>query len=112
VFVELEDSVRLCRVASVGEDGQALGRSHRVLAETGPDRSVPVLKEVNDDAQSVEILGKDGNTALLVAEHEYRSMLETAYLLRSAASVAAPRESIAEVRAGKASQHELLEPPE
>ncbi|MDP4013527.1 MAG: type II toxin-antitoxin system prevent-host-death family antitoxin [Candidatus Nanopelagicales bacterium] len=68
----------------------------------------PLIEQVNADQEPVEILSKRG-TAFLVSEAQFRSMQETAYLLRSPANAAHLAASIAEADAGQAEGHELLE---
>ena len=72
-------------------------------------RLFPLIREVNEDSTTVEILDKDGNAAYLVPAAEYRSMQETAYLLRSPANAARLLESLEQLRAGRGTQHDLLD---
>lgn len=59
-----------------------------------------LIKQANDDAETFEITSPNGNV-FMVPEAEYRSMQETAYLLRSPANARALRKSIAEAEAGR-----------
>ena len=68
----------------------------------------PLIEQVNDDMEAVEIVSKKG-TAYLVPAEVYRSLLETSYLLRSPANAAHLRASLAEVRAGEVTEHDLLD---
>ncbi|MDZ7578092.1 MAG: type II toxin-antitoxin system prevent-host-death family antitoxin [Candidatus Nanopelagicales bacterium] len=68
----------------------------------------PLIEQVNADQEPVEILSKRG-TAFLVSEAQFRSMQETAYLLRSPANAAHLSASIAEADAGQVEGHELHE---
>jgi antitoxin YefM len=52
-----------------------------------------LIKQVSDDADSVEIVSKHGN-AVLVSAEEWRSMQETVHLLRSPANAARLLESV------------------
>jgi len=45
----------------------------------------PLIKQVNDDHDAIEIVSKHGNAVLLSAE-EYDALKEGAYLLRSPAN--------------------------
>lgn len=69
-------------------------------------RLFPLIAEVNDDQQAVEIVSKNG-TAFLVPADEYRGLLETVYLLSSPRNAERLRRSIAEVRAGEVQEHDL-----
>jgi antitoxin YefM len=60
----------------------------------------PLIEKVNDDQEAVEIVSKAG-TAFLVPEDQWRSLMETQYLLRSPANAKALLESIEQLRAGK-----------
>ena len=80
-----------------------------VTAGEARRRLVPLIEEVNDDQQAVEIVSKKG-TAYLVPADEYRSLRETTYLLSSPANAEWLRRSIAEARDGQVQERELLEP--
>jgi antitoxin YefM len=73
-------------------------------------RLFPLIEQVNDDQEAVEIISKAG-TAFLVPEEQWRSLMETQYLLRSPANARALLESIEQLRAGRVvrkSMDELL----
>jgi antitoxin YefM len=78
-----------------------------ITASEARQRLFPLIEEVNDDQVAVEIVSKKG-TAFLVSADEYRSLKETVYLLQSPANASRLRESLAEVSAGRAAEHELL----
>jgi antitoxin YefM len=78
-----------------------------VTASEARQRLFPLIQEVNDDQVAVEIVSKKG-TAFLVSADEYRSLKETVHLLQSPANAIRLRESLAEVAAGRAEEHELL----
>ncbi len=80
-----------------------------IKASEARKRLFRLIERVNVDQEPIEILSK-GGTAFLVSEAQFRSMAETAYLLRSPANAQHLRASIAEVDAGQALQHELIEP--
>lgn len=79
-----------------------------VTASEARQRLFPLIEEVNADQVAVEIVSKKG-TAFLVSADEYRSLKETVYLLQSPANAQRLRESLAEVAAGRAERHELIE---
>lgn len=68
----------------------------------------PLIEQVNDDRTAIEITSKRGN-AVLISAAEYASLEETAHLLRSPANAAHLLESIAQHRAGKATERKLAE---
>lgn len=69
----------------------------------------PLIEQVNNDQEAVEIVSKAGR-AFLVPEAQWRSLMETQYLLRSPANAQALLESIAQVEAGKVAQRVLINP--
>jgi antitoxin YefM len=70
-------------------------------------RLFPLIEQVNDDEEAVEIVSKSG-TAFLVPEHMWRSLMETRYLLRSPANAQRLLDSVARVDAGDLEAHELI----
>ena len=69
----------------------------------------PLIEQVNDDQEPVEIVSRKG-TAFLMSEAQYRSLTETAHLLRSPANAERLLRSIAQVEAGGATPHDLIAP--
>lgn len=67
----------------------------------------PLIEQVNEDMEAVEIVSKKG-TAFLVPAEVYRSLLETSYLLQSPANAEHLRASLAELRTGDVTAHDLL----
>jgi antitoxin YefM len=61
-------------------------------------RLFPLVREVNDNAEVVQI-GSGDDTAYLVPAEMWRSISETAYLLRSPANAARLRDAIADADA-------------
>lgn len=72
-------------------------------------RLFPLIEQVNDDEEAVEIVSKSG-TAFLVPEHLWRSLVETRYLLRSPANAQRLMDSVARVEAGDYEQRDLIDP--
>jgi antitoxin YefM len=72
-------------------------------------RLFPLIEQVNDDQEPVEIVSKAG-TAFLVSSDQWRSLMETAYLLRSPANAERLLRSIADAEAGRTTVRELLDP--
>ncbi|HEY8720049.1 type II toxin-antitoxin system prevent-host-death family antitoxin [Pengzhenrongella sp.] len=79
-----------------------------ITASEARKRLFPLIEQVNADQEPVEILSK-GGTAFLVSEAQFRSMTETAYLLRSPANAQRLLASLAEADAGQTQEHELLD---
>ena len=67
----------------------------------------PLIEQVNEDMEAVEIVSKKG-TAFLVPAEVYRSLVETSYLLQSPTNAEHLRASLAEARAGVLASHDLL----
>jgi antitoxin YefM len=80
-----------------------------VTASEARSRLFPLIEQVNADQEAVEIVSKKG-TAFLVPADEYRSLRETAYLLRSPRNAERLRASIAEVESSLPEARQLLEP--
>nr|WP_269326464.1 type II toxin-antitoxin system prevent-host-death family antitoxin [Kineosporia mesophila] len=70
-------------------------------------RLFPLIEQVNDDEEAVEIVSKSG-TAFLVPEHLWRSLMETRYLLRSPANARRLQDSVARVEAGDFEEYPLI----
>lgn len=68
----------------------------------------PLIEQVNEDMEAVEIVSKKG-TAFLVPAEVYRSLLETSYLLQSPTNAAHLRASLSEARNGDLAAHDLLQ---
>ena len=66
----------------------------------------PLIEQVNQDRQPVEITSKRGD-AVLISIDDYRALEETAYLLRSPANVRRLLKSVDQARAGRVQEHEL-----
>ncbi len=78
-----------------------------VTASDARARLFPLIEQVNADQEPVEIVSKKG-TAFLVSEAQYRSMAETAYLMRSPANAERLLRGIAQASEGQASERGLL----
>lgn len=68
-----------------------------------------LLEEVNLDHTEIEITSKSGS-AILISAHEYNSLIETVHLLRSPANAARLAETAEQVREGRVTQRELVDP--
>ena len=66
----------------------------------------PLIEQVNDDRQPVEITSKRGD-AVLISRVDYEALQETAYLLRAPANARHLLESLAQARAGERESHDL-----
>ena len=72
-------------------------------------RLFPLIEQVNDDQEPVEIVSRNGS-AYLVSADQWRSLMETAYLLRSPANAERLLRSIADAEAGRTEVQELVHP--
>ena len=69
----------------------------------------PLIEQVNDDQEPVEIVSRSG-TAFLVSADQWHSVVETAHLLRSPSNAERLLRSIAEAEAGRTEVQELIDP--
>jgi antitoxin YefM len=69
---------------------------------------VDVPEQVNDQ-EPIEIVSKNG-TAYLVSADQWRSLMETAHLLRSPTNAERLLRSIADAEAGRTEAQELIDP--
>jgi antitoxin YefM len=72
-----------------------------ITASDARKRLFPLIKQVNDDREPVEIVSNQGRVYLIAAD-DYESMAETDYLLRSPANAARLMAAAEEVRRGRA----------
>jgi antitoxin YefM len=66
----------------------------------------PLIQQVNDDRQPIEITSKHGD-AVLLSRADYDALTETAFLLRVPANAQRLLESLAQARAGERDVHQL-----
>lgn len=69
-----------------------------------------LIEQVTVDAEPTIICGDQGQKAVLLSLEEYNSWQETLYLLANPANAEHLRRSIAEAKAGKTLERELIEP--
>ena len=67
----------------------------------------PLIEQVNNDRQPIEITSKRGD-AVLMSRADYEALEETAYLLRSPANARRLLESLEQARNDERQQHDLL----
>lgn len=68
-----------------------------------------VLDTVVNDADTAVITRRDADDAVVMSLEHYNSLMETVHLLRSPANAAHLDRSIAQYKAGKTSQKDLLD---
>lgn len=68
-----------------------------------------VLDKVNDDHKPVLITRQNGKPAVLISLEDFQAYEETAYLMASPKNAERLNQAIAEIEAGCAQQHELIE---
>jgi len=66
----------------------------------------PLIQQVNDDRQPIEITSRRGD-AVLMSRADYDALNETAQLLRTPANAERLLEALSQARAGKRASHEL-----
>ncbi|MDC5321076.1 type II toxin-antitoxin system prevent-host-death family antitoxin [Acinetobacter baumannii] len=71
-----------------------------------------VLDQVIDDADVTIITRKEGQNAVVMGQDYYNSLMETLHLMSSPSNAAHLAKSIAELRASKAIERELLDDQE
>jgi antitoxin YefM len=69
-----------------------------------------LIEQVTADAEPTIICGDQGQKAVLLSLEEFNSWQETLYLLANPANADHLRRSIAEAKAGKTVERELIEP--
>lgn len=68
-----------------------------------------VLDQVMNDADTTIITRRDAEDAVVMSLDYYNSLMETVHLLRSPANAAHLDKSIAQYKAGKMSERELMD---
>jgi antitoxin YefM len=68
-----------------------------------------LIEQVNADAEPTIICGDQGQKAVLLSLEEFSSWQETLYLLSNPVNAEHLRQSIAQAKAGKALQRELID---
>ena len=67
------------------------------------------MDKVCNDHTPIIITRKNERNVVMMSLEDYHALDETAYLLSSPANAQRLRESIAELRAGKGTEHELID---
>lgn len=78
-----------------------------VTASEARAQLFPLIEQVNADQEAVEIVSRKG-TAFLVSEAQFRSMTETAYLMRSPANAERLLTGVAKAAAGETVERALI----
>jgi len=82
----------------------------RIISFTEARNSLKtVLDQVVNDADCTVITRRDSEDAVVMSLEYYNSLMETVYLLKSPANAAHLRESIEQLRQGKAEERDLLD---
>lgn len=66
----------------------------------------PLIAQVNDDREPIEITSKNGD-AVLMSLADYEALTETAWLLRVPANALRLIESLTQARSGRREEHDL-----
>jgi antitoxin YefM len=80
-----------------------------MTASEARKRLFPLIEQVNDDDEAVEIVSKSGR-AFLVPEAQWRSLMETRHLLSSPANARRLLGAIERAETGETEVHELIDP--
>lgn len=67
------------------------------------------LDKVNDDHKPVLITRQNGKPAVVISLEDFQSYEETSYLMASPKNATRLNQAIAEVEAGMAKEHELID---
>ena len=68
-----------------------------------------VLDTVSNDKNCAVIVRRDAEEVVVMSKSYYDSLMETVYLLKSPANAQHLEEAIAEYKAGKTQNHELID---
>ena len=68
-----------------------------------------VIDTVANDKNCTFIIRRDTEDVVIMSKSYYDSLMETVYLLRSAANAQHLQEAIAEYQAGKTQEHDLID---
>ncbi len=68
-----------------------------------------VLDKVNEDHVSILITRQNGKPAVIMSLEDFKSYEETAYLIASPKNAERLSQAIADVEAGKSTEHRLIE---
>ena len=77
-----------------------------ITASEARKKLFPLIEQVNDDREPVEITSKRGE-AVLLSKADYDALTETASLLRVTANARRLLESLEQARRGQRQEHEL-----
>lgn len=66
-----------------------------------------VMRQVNDDHEPVVVTSQRGKPVVIISLDDYRSLEETAYLLRNSTGAKRLLESVEELRKGEGLEKEL-----
>ncbi len=77
-----------------------------ITASEARKKLFPLIEQVNDDREPVEITSKRGE-AVLLSKADYDALTETASLLRVPANARRLLESLEQARRGQRQEHEL-----
>jgi antitoxin YefM len=81
-----------------------------ISASEARKRLYPLIDQVNDDHEPVEIVKADGTSAVLMSREDFESWRETAYLLRAPRNARRLLGAHQRADAGEYEEHELIEP--
>lgn len=68
-----------------------------------------ILDTVTNDKNCTIIIGRDAEDVVVMSKSYFDSLMETVYLLKSPANAKHLQEAIAEYKAGKTKEHDLID---
>ncbi|WP_137994232.1 type II toxin-antitoxin system Phd/YefM family antitoxin [Streptomyces vilmorinianum] len=80
-----------------------------ISANEARQRFYPLIKQVNEDHQPIEVTSREHGDIVIMSAEDFRSWQETVYLLRSPRNAQILMESIAELDAGRGQARELID---
>jgi len=81
-----------------------------ISASEARKRLYPLIDQVNDDHEPVEIVKADGTSAVLVSKEDFDSWRETAYLLRSPVNARRLLDASERADTSEYEERELIQP--
>ena len=78
-----------------------------ISASEARKRLFPLIEQVNEDCDAIEIVSRKGDAVVLMPADEYAAWQETAYLFRSPANARRLLDAYERARSGKVEVHEL-----
>jgi len=72
-------------------------------------QSAQLLNSLNDDHNPIQVTCQNGQSVVMMSLNDFQSYQETAYLMASPQNALHLNQAIAQIEAGLANRHELIE---